>query len=67
MILSILSTFMLLSFAVSLNSVFASNFTNYTVKHYLYSTVFNVLAYATKNKVPKQRSAFTYVEQTKAT
>ena len=45
MILSILSTFMLLSFAVSLNSVFASNFTKH--KRNPYSTVFNVLAYAT--------------------
>ena len=66
MMLSSLSTFLLLSIAVTLNSIFANKFTKDTVIRNPYSTVFNVLAYAIKNKVPKQRSAFTYAEQTKA-
>lgn len=63
MMVTSLSTFFLLSLAVVLNAFFANLFPKGMSKRNPYSMVFNVLSYATKNKGPTQRSAFTYSEQ----
>ena len=63
MLLTSLSTFILLSVAVSLNTYFADRFVTPVVQRNPYSKVFKVLMYATKHKAPQQRSAFTYSEQ----
>lgn len=58
-----LSTFLLLSIAVSLNTYFAKSFPERKPTRNPYSTIVNVLSYSMKNKHPRQRSAFTYSEQ----
>jgi peptide/histidine transporter 3/4 len=63
MMFTSLSTFVLLSIAVSLNTFFADMFANVHNKCNPYSTIANVLVYAARHKVPKQRSAFTYSEE----
>lgn len=63
MMLTSLSTFVLLSIAVCLNTYFADKFVTSVVKQNPYSIVSKVLIYTAKNKVPRQRSAFTYSEE----
>ena len=63
MMFTSLSTFFLLSVAVSLNTYFSNRFPTDRIKGNPYSTIFNVLSYAVRHKSPKQRSAFTYSEQ----
>lgn len=62
MMVSSILTFGLLSIAVILNTFLAKHFPLAKVKRNPYSTVYNVLMYAIKNKVPINRSAFTYSE-----